>query len=226
MQVDHFKFYRLRETEDELDVNFPIELKSRFDPVFVPATLDELLLFGTPVDKNEEGILSDDNHMTIYDFEDPDPEPIRTINFNNQFFEDGIMRIANAFGLMVPTQKLDPGDHDFPNGLDHYKLYRVIQGERVAKRVSLKDQFVSRNYFVGRPVILAVPCAKRHNGQVFEISHPNEFLTIYKIRNRNLNIPVKSKDQFGEWRFEVRRSKLLAVPSRVTSVSVGDNPNP
>ena len=218
MPVDHFKFYRLQETDSDLDVSFNVSLRGQFDANLVPATLDELVLFGTPVNKNGEGIISDDNHMTIYDFALSQPQPIRTLGISNQFFASTTLQIAQAIGLMVPTQKIVPGNHEPPQGLDHYKLYRVINGEAPMVNVSLEDQFMSENNVVGTPMVFGVPCAKLHNGELNPINNPVDHLVIYRLENRNLNVAVESSDQFGDCSFSARRCKFLAVPTMKNTV--------
>lgn len=213
MTLDHFKFYRLQETESDLSVDINVGLRGQFDLIFRPANLSELLLFATPVDKNNEGIISDDNHMTIYDFAVNTPEPERILTVSNQFFANTPLRIGDGIGLMVPAQKINPGNHAPPQNLDHYKLYRVLQGESPEATVTLNDQFGNDNNEVRTPVLFGVPVAKSFNGNIEPINNEVDHLVIYQILPRNIAIDVRSNDQFGTFDFRARRARFLAVPT-------------
>lgn len=221
MALDHFKFYRARETDSDLSVNINVELQGQFENNFRPAVLSELVMFGAAVDKREEGIIDDDNHLTWYDFMQDTPEPIRDLTISNQFFANSNMRIAQGVGLLVPAHKLDPGNHEAPQGLDHYKLYRVVQGEQPANvAVSLKDQFVDEpSVQIGPPLLFGVPVAKRLNGNVEPIINAQDHLVLYRLPPAPNNIPVRSRDQFGEFAFNIRRRKFLAVPTLKLTVN-------
>ena len=92
---------------------------------------------------------------------------MRRVSGKNQFGKFDI-RIGNSLGLLVPTQKVIRGSV-FPETLDHYKVYRVVQFEKVPTVTrKLQDQFVSETVRIGPPIGFAVPVSKtasptRHN---------------------------------------------------------------
>jgi hypothetical protein len=131
----------------------------------------------------------------------------------NQFgkFE---FRTGTGYGLLVPTQKLEPGSA-YPERLDHFKVYRLVDVVRVPDKVlKLRDQFGASEARLTLPLFFAVPVTKRHGTKVFQIRNERAHLLIVGITPRNFQKKVKLRNQFTRGvSVQVVRSVMLAVPS-------------
>ncbi len=136
------------------------------------------------------------------------------------------MEVYNQFGLQellvsdpvllaVPTQKLEPGGHEPPVGLDHFLLYNVIGGEPMDVYVDLHDQFgYEEEVLVIEPLYFANPVQKTH-GTVTPIQEPEAHLVFYGIVGGTFDSFVLVDNQFIAEPLQMGLSDpaLLAVPS-------------
>lgn len=210
-ELDHFKFYEVHAISAQ---PHDPTLRGQFDDFAQTVKLLNLRWFANPVDKNGEGIHDPNAHFTVYDFQTPVPDPKRVVKLENQFGEQKLV-IDLALFLLVPAHKVEPGII-LPKRLDHYKGYRVIEGDPIGKVVSLKDQFDAEEATVEKPAFFCVPVVKRYQGQIHEINNPKEHLTIYDITNKDYEITREVRDQFLGDTLRIARSRALAVPSLKT----------
>ena len=116
----------------------------------------------------------------------PSPQkPVRAVTLENQFGKFEI-RTGTGYGLLVPTQKVEPGS-TFPEALDHYKVYRLLDVEQIPNiNLKLRDQFGASEARLRIPQYFAVPVKKRHGTQTIPIHNPNAHLLIFSITTREL----------------------------------------
>lgn len=207
LKLDYFKFYDVENQAAKAEIS----LRGQFDRRAVPMTVNVLDFFGNPVSKNGEPIYDRHAHLTWYRGLQP-PEPMRHVLGKNQFGRFDI-RIADSLGLLVPTQKVVRGSA-FPETLDHYKVYRVVQFEKVPTVTrELRDQFVSESVRIGPPVAFAVPVSKTHRPPATTIHNPTAHLLIYQITPRDFQKRIKLRNQFAkDASVRVVRSLFLAAP--------------
>ena len=127
LKLDYFKFYDVANREVDGDVL----LRGQFDQRPQKMRLRLLDYFANPVSKNNEPLYDKNAHLAWYRGVQPS-EPPRRVVLENQFGKFDI-RTGTGYGLLVPTQKVEPGSV-FPNELDHYKVYRLLDvkgGERL-----------------------------------------------------------------------------------------------
>jgi len=208
LKLDYFKFY---DVENQA-VQAEISLRGQFDRRAVPMTVGVLDFFGNPVSKNGEPVYDRHAHLAWYRGMQP-AEPMRRVRGKNQFGKFDI-RIANSLGLLVPTQKVLRGSV-FPETLDHYKVYRVVQFEKVPTVTrKLQDQFVTETVRIGPPFAFAVPVTKTHRQRGIPIQNPTAHLLIYQITPRDFQKRIKVRNQFAkDAAVVVVRSLFLAAPS-------------
>ena len=210
--LDHFKCYGLGQTQL---IDEEVHLTDQF--VDVSATVGSAIGFCNPVEKEHltvtTPILHDENHLTIYSITLPPADPLYwTVEVDNQFGTQEF-NIMGPIGLAVPTQKLVPGDHGPPVGLDHFLLY-MVDGSSLGVPVDLSDQFGSEERTVYEPVIFGNPVAKTHGDVVTPISNPLMHLVFYNIESWAFETTqVQVFNQFGGETFDVISSNFLAVPS-------------
>jgi hypothetical protein len=170
--------------------------------------------FGNAVSKNGEPKYDENAHLAWYRGEQP-AEPIRRVRLENQFGKFDIMT-GPGYGLLVPTQKVEPGSA-FPKTLDHYKVYHVVDPGPVPQksiRLGLSDQFGPSETQLGLPGYFAVPVAKQHGTKDYAIINTVAHLLIFNIDRRKVEKKITLSNQFSrDTTVNVVSSVMLAVPS-------------
>jgi hypothetical protein len=216
LRLDYFQIYDVANRPAEGSVL----LQGQFDKTPTRMQLALLDYFANPVSKNGEPIYDKNAHLAWYRGVQP-PEPIRTVVLENQFGKFEI-RTGTGYGMLVPTQKVEPGSA-FPEALDHYKLYRLVDAEQVpAVNLKLRDQFGASEAKLGIPMYFGVPVRKRHGTQNFGIHNERAHLLIFGISPRNYEKKVTLRNQFARGiACGVVRSVMLAAPSVKLKWKVG-----
>jgi len=207
LKLDHFQIY---DVSDE-KAPFSVALKGQFDDKSQKSKLISLTGFANPVRKNDEPIYNRQAHLTVYNLYQS-PEPTRAVWLKNQFGKQKIYT-GNANILLSPAKKYRRGS-TFPKKLDHYKVYRVINGKSINRTVKLRDQFGKSKVKVLTPYGFAVPVRKRHDGKTYPIHNKKAHLVLYQITHHQQKESIKVRDQFGKYKLDVFLSVLLAVPSK------------
>jgi hypothetical protein len=208
LRLDYFKFYDVANREVEGDVL----LRGQFDQRPQKMRLRLLDYFANPVSKNDESLYDKAAHLAWYRGVQPS-EPPRRVVLENQFGKFDI-RTGTGYGLLVPTQKAEQGSV-FPNELDHYKVYRLLDVEEVPQKVlKLRDQFGSDEVKLRLPLYFAVPVTKRVGDKTYPIHNQRAHLLIFSITTREVQKTIKLRNQFAKGTtVQVVRSLMLGAPS-------------
>jgi hypothetical protein len=208
LKLDYFKFYDV----ENLDAQADLLLRGQFDRRALKLQVRLLDFFGNAVSKNGEPLYNKHAHLAWYRGVQP-AEPMRRVIVENQFGKFDI-RTGTGYGLLVPTQKLERGSM-FPEQLDHYKVYRLVDVEQVPnKALKLRDQFGGDEVKLRLPQYFAVPVAKRHGDKTFPIRNERAHLLIFSITTRDLKKGIKLQNQIASGvGVKVVRSLMLAAPS-------------
>lgn len=219
-KLDYFQFYDIEIPQDVRELSPPVRLQGQFDKE-VPewAKPHYLKKFANPVSKNGEAIVDKNAHLTWYNLTSSDPKVARHVKIANQFCKRGQeLMIYDVVAMLVPAQKRKlRGTFTPPAKLDHYKVYRVINEQRLDEpNIKLADQFHKREAAVYRPVAFAVPVTKEVHGKVFSIHNHEAHLTVYHVQpSKDIPDVIDARDQFGTHRYlKMGVSYLLAVPSK------------
>lgn len=207
LKLDYFKFYDVYNYR----VDYRVALHGQFDEEPEQAELLLLSYFGNPVSKNQEPIYNRNAHLTWYQLYQPIPEPTRTVVIKNQFGQQEIV-IGRPFALLAPALKQERGSQ-FPVKLDHFKLYKVLEGQPVDQSVALQDQFSSDEVRIICPIAFGVPVKKQYQEHEAPLYNPDAHLLIYRITPRSVQQARPVRDQFGKRFLSFLRSVALAVPS-------------
>jgi hypothetical protein len=210
IQLDYFNIY------DVVDyrVEYQVILKGQFDEEPKEAWLLCLSHFANPVSKNNEPIHNPNAHLTWYSLCQPILEPARMVVVENQFGQQEIP-IGKPHALLAPAKK-EREESEFPDDLDHFKLYGVLEGEPVHQVVALQDQFgieEAGETKVSFPLAFGVPVEKEYKGDVSPIRNHEAHLMIYRVTPRSLEQGRGVRDQFDGRDLTFLQSVLLAVPS-------------
>ena len=222
IQLDHFKAYRMF---DSAAPNVTVFLEDGWRSI--EASLDGTHYFCNPAEKVHEGVTPiwhPSHHLTVYNilYEGQfEFEGFWEVVVDNQFGTNLELTVEGGpWGLAVPTQKLEPGDHNPPLFLDHFLVYRA-NGPAVQMDISLTDQFNDEEDIVEVlvPWFFAIPCRKTHDGTVTEIKNPEGHLLFYIISDSEI-IPdtVHVDNQFGLQDLDCSGgASLVGVPSEKLS---------
>lgn len=208
LKLDYFRFYDVQNRDAEADLS----VRGQFDRRPQPMRLRLLDFFGSAVSKNGEPLFDKNAHLSWYRGVQP-AEPLRRVVVENQFGKFDI-RTGAGYGLLVPTQKIERGIV-FPEKLDHYKVYRLVDVEEVPKKVlKLEDPFGRDEVKLRLPLYFAVPVMKRHGETTSPIKNDRAHLLIFSITTRDLQKSIKVRNQFDNGvTVRVVRSLMLAAPS-------------
>jgi len=229
--LDHFKCYQ---TLPEEPLPFEVGLLDQFHSDYLSAIVGPPMMFCNPVDKVHDGAQTtnrnDDNHLTVYWIETL--TDYWSVTVDNQFNDAAVPQtliVKGPIALAVPTQKLEPGDHDMPKYLDHYLLYEVVEGLNVTATVDLYDQFpgTAPGVEVTQPVYFATPAIKGYLDYEPGFWDPEGHLVFYAISDNEEFLPgVMIRNQFFSGEAVplelIPVEQLLAVPSVKVSYELLD----
>jgi hypothetical protein len=119
-------------------------------------------------------------------------------------------RISSASSTFAPER-----GSAFPEQLDHYKVYRLVDVEQVpGKALKLQDQFGRDEVKLRLPLYLGVPVMKRHGRKSYPVRNDRAHLLIFSITTRELKKSIRLRNQFADnMGVRVVRSLMLAAPS-------------
>jgi hypothetical protein len=224
-KLNHFRIYKV----DRSEVREEVSLKGQFDKEPVGALLTSIDRFANPASMNGGEMINQMSHLTWYSLRQAKREPRRDVEFENEFGKQKV-RLGKAVALLVPTKKIEDGS-EIPQGLDHYKVYdvldhNVLEQFPVAKRrVKLQDQFSTEdNLRIGRCMFFAVPVSEQHGEKLHPISNQNAHLTIHTILRTGPKkvyekIAQNTIDQLGNHLLSITESEMLALPTVKTAWS-------
>ena len=215
-------------------------LQGQFDrrPRF--AELIGLKYFANPVDKawdkHEVQRQNPEAHLSWYQLYQPSYEKTRKITIENQFGQHEVW-IGDPVALLVPALKSrteDPSeefeDVNFPEKLDHFKLYRVLQGRPLNVMVRLRDQVDGElglnpeDVMVQYPIAFGVPVSKQilqREENFYPIRNKEAHLVIYNLTpqdvpggpRRFIRGAIITPEDYQQHWIAFARSIKLAVPS-------------
>jgi hypothetical protein len=231
--LDHFKFYEVVGGPDA-DVVLP-KVGDQFYTGVQEVEVQSLRYFGNPVAKTDDGVLTPieypNYHLTLYDITTPTIQNW-VVEVDNQFGRQELT-VSGPVMLAVPTWK---EGHGWPRWLDHFLLYKVIEGEDVQVTVDLEDQWHKESDVeVHRPVYFANPAGKINPyvdwgpNDPLIIQNPDEHLVFYEIVGESYQGNVQIRNQLlvlqEEWEtLSVSDPELLAVPSEKISFEQVEQP--
>jgi len=226
--LDHFRAYGFSPSgtpEAWPYVGEVVDLEDQFGSI--TATVGFGLGLSNPVGKVHDGVTTvvsnEDGHLMAYGLEYEDEPQWWRVTVNNQFGTQELT-VAGPISLTIPTQKIEPGGHEAPEGLNCFLSYTVIDPPSVEVRVDLSDQFRDeQNVLVTQALSFANPVKITHDGEVTEVVNPHAHMVSYWTLAEEVSMEqheVVISNQFGEYTLNVMeadaiegREGVLAVPS-------------
>lgn len=220
LALDHFTCYWIYEEPTIVPDAVFLSLKDQF--VDIEAMLGWAIYFCNPTEKRVYTVLTPisdpDHHLTIYEIYYQQEHVVWQVEVSNQFGPQQLT-VRGPVALAVPTQKLEPGLHDPPVGLDHFLLYEVTESVQMPDlNIGLNDQFSYEEalFSLGQPDYFANPVQKTDpTGMVTEIQNPLGHLVFYKVVGQPYSYPpIQVFNQFGLQNYPtVWGPYYLAAPS-------------
>ena len=189
-----------------------------------------------PADKNNEGVIDPNTHLTAFGIKDgktdpPQPKLVGTQHTVVNQFGTLVVSVTKINRLLVPSSKSLGETPPLPlgsNTVDHFKCY----GIKVAKapsgqppfptftplNVTLEDQFGLRVFTATKPSLLCNPVDKNGEG----IQRPADHLMCYQFKLASTMPPqpgftptrVSATNQFGSGVLDATATESLCVPSQ------------
>ncbi len=232
-ELQHFRCYPVLKTEP--DLKGTVELQDQFDSPTGPGERVDFFRakrFCNPTAKYHSGlpipffpITDDRQHLTFYPTF-PQQAPIRVAVVENQFGPQTLLLRAPV-AMAVPTRKLEPILHEFPDGLDHFRCYGAW-GSPISEGVFLSDQFLTgfAGHLVLNPVAFCNPARKRPiepPGEEVPIQNRDLHLTCYSMTRVQFEGETLVTNQFDDQALSVGFPDTLCAPSRkVDWFPIGD----
>jgi len=208
---NHYKTWRIEPQFFPMTVS--VYDQFMFDNLF----LDTIEFLSNPVKKNSFEIADSIEHLTWYQAHGRDT--LLEVEYQNQF-ESTTVLIDSVKYLLLPTAKFSP--LPFPESLDHYKAYRIVNPVAFDSMPVLDDQF-DRMYGTPelidslKPLYFLTPALKNMSPPMYDsITH---YVAYEIFPKRFFSIGVPTFDQFGAHNLQVDTSKFLLVPTEKLSVS-------
>lgn len=223
---NHFKLYVVKSADPFEPI--VVQLKDQFNRVPVKVKLTAITYFANPVEKRHGRatyrIEFPNAHLTWYKFESYVKPVKRMVKIKNQFGEQKLV-LGEAIFLAVPTQKVKPGSA-FPREFNHFKAYKVIEGDFKPVYVQLKDQFDGKpiKVKVFKPFLFCNPVVKIKGEKKSPIFNERYHLTCYYIEPKGMasSTPksISIVNQFGKRRLYPGHYFVLCVPTDKLAVKV------
>jgi len=229
---DHFLCYKGKVSKGSTSADgvYVISLDDTFGQ---PASFDLRKERGScnPADKNDEGIVDADTHLTSYQ--------IKRRKGEAKFVKPLNVRMVDQFGeiyldakkedrLLVPASKDDGAENPLPDppiaanhNVDHYKCYKAKEAKGSTKfpgvQVSIEDQWETpgKLYDLKKPRLLCRAADKNGEG----IKNDNADMICYQARpvkgepKHEKRFDVGFGDQFIQHRLDSKSEELLCVPA-------------
>ena len=221
-QLDHFTGYPV--TEEPLYVGRNVTLDDQFVNNY-EATVGYPYFFFNPAAKtlteSWPPIVNPDHHLTMYQLETM-PTQEWNVVVENQFGKQELT-VFGPVWLLVPSQKIEPGGHAMPEGLDHFAVYQVKEIMWDERNVFIHDQFcpppvppsppIGEEVTVWEPYLFAVPVQKTVDSEITPITNPLQHILFYDLTGAEYSYPqVQVADQFLE------QTLMLDVPAFMLGV--------
>ncbi len=204
-------YYTFHETTNE-HVGEKVFLRCQFDAQGEGVAVTDRQRFANRATKNGEPVFDDDANLTWYDVVDPWIDPMRKVEYEDQFGESEIL-LGRLVALLVPTQNCS-GGHSPPDELDHFKVFEIVRANGpLGVKADFDGEFGATTTLLRERRYFGVPCVKRHAGREFEIHNEKAHLVLYRIDPDPAEPQlVRTRDQFGRHQFDLATAHLVGAP--------------
>jgi hypothetical protein len=208
LKLDYYQIYDVANKQADSGVF----VRGQFDKRPLPLQVSLLDYIASPTSKNGEAIFDRAAYLAWYLGVQP-AEPNREVVLKNQFGSIAV-RIGRGYGILAPA--VSPRRQTVSATLrDHYKVYAVREASaRKPVTLTLRDEWGTAQFKLGRPRYLAVPVTKRHLKRLYFIHNETSHLLLYELRPELLERGLTLTSQFSRRiTITLLRRVMLGVPS-------------
>ena len=167
--------------------------------------------FLVPADKNGEGIIDPDSHLTCYQIANGPGGPAKvtaTHQFGTDSLDLGAARVA-----CIPSEKFPPAQIS----IDHYVCYDAV-GDPLGASATFVDQFYGFTHQITTPFLFCAPARKTvppNPGPEAPILDPLSHLACYVIEPPGQPVGiVPIRNQFGGDEIDVQQRLAVCLPAQ------------
>lgn len=214
------EFLEVSTAEPARLIEHAVDLKSVFDDERVTTDLAGPKMFSRSVGCLDRPAKKLKAYLNWFQIVEPREEPARQVSVLDlvRGYEKKMLTIGAAEFLLTPAQQITSGAPDpIPEGLDHYKAYRVVDPPTVSLDVKLTDSPAKDSRKIGKPIFVCLPVSEWHHDDTFKVSHANDCFVVYELDAQPHDEKVSTLDQFGLNVMKTGQSKWICVRAALLS---------
>ena len=204
-----------------------VQLQSLFDDQRVETQLSGPYYFALSVGGMGRAAKEEKAYLAWYKIVDGKPEGSRKVAVLDLIRggDPAPLTIESAEYFLSPAQRITSGPpSEIPEGLDHYKAYRVVDAPSREVDVELSESAGPAKRTIGTPRFLCVAAEEWHHDEHFAASHRQAGFLVYELDPHEHSQPISMIDQFGLNQISTSSSRWLCV--RAVILTKGAKPDP
>ena len=196
-----------------------IDVKSFFDEQKIATKLKGPTHFSAAVGCLDRNVKKPKAYMSWYKIVDVRNEAPRNVTVVDlvRGAQAEPLTITTAEYFLSPAQRVKSGPPaKTPDGLDHYKAYRIVNGASVEIEIMLTDSPAQASRRLGKPLFLCVAAEEWHHDEHFRVSHRRDCFLVYQLDTVPHPDSFSLIDQFGLNQLGNGESQYLCVRAALT----------
>ena len=206
-------------------INHEIELKGPFDDDLIKTRLTGPQLFSHAVGSGEKAAQDRNAYLNWYKIAQPATEPRRILVICDSLRGNKAHQITiqNSAFLLLPAQRVTTGPPSpLPDGLDHFKAYKIVNATQVSQQVKLAGTYGPADRTATKAAYLCVPVEQRHHHDHFPVKNAQDCMLIYELMPHEHKTSVTTIDQFGLNKLDTHSGRWLSVPAEIVGPTSQD----
>jgi hypothetical protein len=207
-------FLEVLQVQAASPIKHAVELKSRLDQKKAATDLSGPEFFARAVGGMKRPVKHPRAYLNWYKIDRPQPQPVRELVVLDMVrgSANKSLKVDVAQYLLSPSQLITSGVPDpVPEGLDHYKAYRVVDAPVLQMEVELTDSAIAGKRVVGKPLFVCIASQEWHHDEYFAASHPNDCFVVYQLDVQVAKEEFNTLDQFGLNELRCKQSLWICV---------------
>jgi hypothetical protein len=191
-----------------------VELQSFFDEQRVTTELEGPYYFSLSVGGMGREVKKEKAYLAWYKIVGSKPEETRKVSVLDLVRGGDIapMTIESAEYFLSPAQRITSGPpSEIPEGLDHYKAYRIADAPSHELDLQLGESSGAKKRTVGKARFLCVATDEWHHDEHFPASHRQAGFVVYELDPQEHSQQIGMIDQFGLNQISTNSSRWLCV---------------
>ncbi len=191
-----------------------VELQSLIDDQRVKTDLEGPYYFSLAVGGMGREVKKEKAYLAWYKIVGAKFEETRKVSVLDlvQGADKAPMTIESAEYFLSPAQRITSGPpSEIPEGLDHYKAYRVVDAPSRELDVQLSESSAREKRIVGKARFLCVATDEWHHDEHFPASHRQAGFVVYELDPQEHSQQIGMIDQFGLNQIRAKSSRWLCV---------------